>query len=218
MLNGEYDDTVNDGLLNIDITATENINDINLRIRIALTESELFFSAPNGLEWHHQVMRDIIPYPYGIPIEIESGETISLSEPFSCPEPLVSGNCNLVVWVQSDATAEVLQAGRIKLNELSPTGINGDIAELPGKISLEQNYPNPFNAYTIISMDLPRPQAVKLNVYDIRGRLIQTLVNDIRDAGIHTVRFDSSDLSSGLYLYRLQTEDHDITRRMTLIK
>ncbi|MEE9554027.1 MAG: hypothetical protein V3W18_06980, partial [candidate division Zixibacteria bacterium] len=89
-LDGDFNDIAREGVLNIDITATEIISDINLRIRIALTESELFFEAPNGTLWHHQVMRDIIPYPYGIPIDIELGETVSLNEPFSCPEPLVS--------------------------------------------------------------------------------------------------------------------------------
>lgn len=217
-LEGEYNDIAKEGFLNINITATEIIDDINLRIRIALTESELFFPAPNGLEWHHQVMRDIIPYPYGIPIDIEFEETISISEPFSCPEPLVSGNCNLVVWVQSDATAEILQAAVIKLDELSPTDIDKDLAELPRKSSLAQNYPNPFNAHTAISFDLPGRQTVNLNVYDIGGRLIQALVDDIRDSGTHTIMFDSSELASGVYMYRLQTEDCNITKRMILIK
>jgi hypothetical protein len=217
-LGGEYDEIAREGNLNVDMTATEVINYINLRIRIALTESGIFFQAPNGLQWHNQVLRDIIPYPYGIPIDIEFGETISIDEPFSCPEPLVTENCDLVVWVQSDATAEVLQATRIELDELSPTDIRDGSSELPRLSRLEQNYPNPFNAHTVISFDLPNTQQVNLDIYDISGRLVQTLINESCGSGTHSIAFDASGLANGIYMYRLRAEHVDITKRMILIK
>jgi hypothetical protein len=90
--------------------------------------------------------------------------------------------------------------------------------DLPVEFSLAQNYPNPFNPTTQITYQLPQQSDVRLQVFDMAGRQVATLVNQIMSAGTHTVNFDASDLSSGIYMYRLQAGSTVLTRKLTLIK
>ncbi|HTY39325.1 MAG TPA: S41 family peptidase [Bacteroidota bacterium] len=84
--------------------------------------------------------------------------------------------------------------------------------------NLSQNYPNPFNPTTAISYQLTAKSFVTLKVYDILGRQISTLVNEVRAPGSHIVRFDASTLSSGVYFYKLEAGDFTQTRKMVLIR
>jgi hypothetical protein len=79
-------------------------------------------------------------------------------------------------------------------------------------------YPNPFNSVSTIKFTLDKPQDVKLYVYDLLGRRIQTLIDEPRQAGSHTITFDASGLSSGVYFYRLKAGKEFQTRRMVLLK
>jgi hypothetical protein len=90
--------------------------------------------------------------------------------------------------------------------------------ELPAEFTLNQNYPNPFNPTTVISYELPEAADVRLQVFDMAGRQVATLVSGQVGAGRHTVNFDASSLSSGVYMYRLQTQSGVFTRKLTLIK
>lgn len=83
---------------------------------------------------------------------------------------------------------------------------------------LEQNYPNPFNPETSIEYSLGRSSFVRLAIYDLRGRLITILENDDKTAGKHAVRFEASDLPSGVYFYKLETEYFTASRSMILLK
>ncbi|MBM4157676.1 MAG: T9SS type A sorting domain-containing protein [Ignavibacteria bacterium] len=89
---------------------------------------------------------------------------------------------------------------------------------VPGKFNLSQNYPNPFNPVTKINFEIPKDVYVTLKVYDISGREVKSLVNDIRTAGYHTVEFNASNLSSGIYFYTLKAGEFSKTLKMTLIK
>jgi len=89
---------------------------------------------------------------------------------------------------------------------------------LPTVTSLAQNYPNPFNATTNISFDLAEAGNVSLNVYDITGRLVATLVDGQMDAGEHVVAWDASSVSSGVYFYKLSTGEYSATKSMNLLK
>ena len=91
-------------------------------------------------------------------------------------------------------------------------------AEIPSEISLDQNYPNPFNPVTTVEFDLNRAQNVSLTVHDVMGRQVAVLVDGQKVSGTYRVTFDASNLSSGLYLYRLHTQAGSLTRKMTLLK
>ena len=88
----------------------------------------------------------------------------------------------------------------------------------PGEFTLEQNYPNPFNPTTTINYGLPESATVQLQVFDVTGRLVQTLVNQQQNAGRHTVTFDAGNMASGVYFYRLQAGSFSEVQRMMLIK
>ena len=89
---------------------------------------------------------------------------------------------------------------------------------LPVEIQLSQNYPNPFNPSTSIEYSVPKADFVQLRVFDISGRVIANLVSEQKSAGVYTVRFNASNLASGLYFYQLQIGNTVINKKMTLIK
>jgi len=84
--------------------------------------------------------------------------------------------------------------------------------------SLSQNYPNPFNAVTEIRYALPRDCRVRLDVYNILGQKVVSLVDGNQKAGYKTARWDAGSLSSGIYFYRLRAGDFVQTRKMILLK
>ncbi|MEQ9104670.1 MAG: T9SS type A sorting domain-containing protein [Rhodothermales bacterium] len=91
-------------------------------------------------------------------------------------------------------------------------------SELPSTAVLDQNWPNPFNPTTAISFELAQSGPVRLTVHDLLGREVAVLVDGVRPAGLHQVRFDASAEASGLYLYTLETPTSRQTRRMLLVK
>lgn len=97
---------------------------------------------------------------------------------------------------------------------------DGKITEdiLPETFALEQNFPNPFNPSTVISYQIPVNSDVKLEVFDMLGRRVATLVNERVEAGTHQQEFNASALASGVYVYRLQAGNQVLTRKLTLIK
>jgi len=89
---------------------------------------------------------------------------------------------------------------------------------LPSSFTLYQNYPNPFNPSTRIKYQVASTAKVNLIVYDILGREIATLVNEIKPVGTHEVEFDASELPSGIFFYRLQSGNFTLTKKMMVIK
>tara|TARA_R110002124_G_scaffold154372_2_gene321375 strand:+ start:479 stop:3070 length:2592 start_codon:yes stop_codon:yes gene_type:complete len=99
------------------------------------------------------------------------------------------------------------------------TSNDDEILETPETVTLNQNYPNPFNPSTVISYTLKSSTNVTLNVYDITGRRVASLVNGRQAAGAQEVSFNASSLASGVYIYRLQTTDGaSLTKKMVLVK
>ncbi len=96
------------------------------------------------------------------------------------------------------------------------TGLRND--EIPSSSQLHQNYPNPFNAETTISYVLQEHSHVKLSIFDITGRVSKILVNQYQSAGAHSVRFDASGLSSGVYFYDIEIGSFEQSRKMLLLR
>jgi hypothetical protein len=88
----------------------------------------------------------------------------------------------------------------------------------PAEYVLRQNFPNPFNPKTVISYQLTVRSNVTLKVYDVLGNEIATLVNEEKPAGTYEVYFNSTDLPSGIYLYRLQANNNSLIKKMVLLK
>ena len=89
---------------------------------------------------------------------------------------------------------------------------------IPAEFSLDQNYPNPFNPVTLIQYNLPTKIDVVLKVFDQLGREVSTLVEGREEKGGHTVRFDATSISSGIYFYRLQAGSHSSTKKLVVIR
>lgn len=88
----------------------------------------------------------------------------------------------------------------------------------PGKYTLSQNYPNPFNPVTKIDYSLPSNSKIRIDVYDITGKLIKTLVNETKNAGFYTVEFNASSISSGVYFYSMTSDNFKEVKKLTVIK
>ena len=129
---------------------------------------------------------------------------------------------------KSDGTVVAATHGRgAFVGKYTPTGIE-NVNSIPNDFKLEQNYPNPFNPTTVISYQLASPSTsrsglsavsdVKLQVFDILGKLVATLVNGKVEAGIHKVEFNASKLVSGVYIYKLETKNFSSAKKMILMK
>jgi hypothetical protein len=101
---------------------------------------------------------------------------------------------------------------------LTLVGVKRISNEIPGQFNLYQNFPNPFNPATNIKYDLPKITNVKLVVYDVMGKEVATLVNEKQEAGTYEVTWDASNISSGLYFYKLITGDYSDAKRIILLK
>jgi hypothetical protein len=88
----------------------------------------------------------------------------------------------------------------------------------PLAFQLEQNYPNPFNPSTKISYSIPQEGDVTLKIYDVLGNELATLINEEKPAGVYEVEFDASNLSSGIYFYKLTASSFVETKKMTVLK
>jgi hypothetical protein len=99
-----------------------------------------------------------------------------------------------------------------------PIATSDENTNLPTKFSLKQNYPNPFNPVTKIKFDLPEDSQVNLLVYNSRGQIVATLLNDHLEAGRHTIDFNAAHLPSGVYFYRISAGKFTDVKRMLVIK
>jgi hypothetical protein len=89
---------------------------------------------------------------------------------------------------------------------------------IPEEYKLYSCYPNPFNPSTTISFDLPEISEVCIDIYNIRGQIVKQVVNRRFQVGQHEVVVDASDLSSGIYIYKLTSDNYTAVERMTLLK
>jgi len=153
------------------------------------------------------------PDPSGIVFDSETGQ-IDLE--FNTAG-VSSGTYETIMKVKTNDPASPMIEVPITLNV--GVGVSNEVEDRPIKMELAQNYPNPFNPNTTISYSLTEPQTVNMEVFNIQGQKVATLLNDERvSAGTHNVVFDASTLSSGIYIYQLKTGRQTLTKQMVLIK
>ena len=111
---------------------------------------------------------------------------------------------------------------RLKQIDNDGTYVYSDIVtikvETPVEYILNQNYPNPFNPQTKINFSIPESQFISLRVYNSLGELVKELLNEYKEAGSYSIEFNASGLSSGVYIYRLETQNFAMNKKMTLLK
>jgi hypothetical protein len=119
-------------------------------------------------------------------------------------------------YFQTVASNTVLDS--LDLWNITTTNIYQEEFLKPNSIRLQQNYPNPFNPVTTINYQIPELSFVTINVFDVLGNEIETLVNEEKPIGTHTIEFDASSLPSGIYFYQLKTNNITQTKKMILLK
>lgn len=176
------------------------------------------------LQWTE---RDMRWYVDGQLYSIRPGDWHSVGHPFPAPfdqdfhmilNVAVGGN-----WPGSpDPTTSFPQemvVDYVRVYQQTPsTSVDEDDAPPPSTFELRQNYPNPFNPTTSIEFVLPRSANVSLDVFDVMGRRVASLADGVHQAGAHSVEFDASALSSGVYTYRFTTPSSTESKIMMLLK
>ena len=102
--------------------------------------------------------------------------------------------------------------------ECGETGIDISTSDLFVGFALHQNYPNPFNPVTTISYSLPVSSHVRITIHDLKGRVVDELVTGRAVAGTYSVEWDASGVSSGIYIYRIESSGFTQTRKLVLLK
>ena len=119
-------------------------------------------------------------------------------------------------WSPYDPDSTIADMGALPFDQL--VGIDGLKDLLPKSARLFQNYPNPFNTSTAISYTLPHQSDVTIDIYDILGRKVQTLVSRNQQAGLHRAIWQADEFSTGIYFYKLRASDYSETKKMMLLE
>lgn len=121
----------------------------------------------------------------------------------------------IAIYSYGTAKIEACKQGDVTVKE---TTVTPGVVDVLNNYALHQNFPNPFNPVTTISFELAKASNVKLSIYDINGRLIEELINSNMNAGAYDLRWNATHLSSGMYLYRLETPNYTATNKLVLLK
>jgi len=139
---------------------------------------------------------------------------------FDQPNSLRFDSIQLTYTPDTSAISGTLYLDDLRLikKTTDPAATDDNTPSVPARVALHQNYPNPFNPTTTIAYDIPSRSQVQLNIYDISGRLVRKLVDEVKSPGSYKAEFDGKDLSSGIYFYRLRYDGKITTKRMLLLK
>jgi hypothetical protein len=137
---------------------------------------------------------------------------------------IISADTRQVVRFEGEYTLESVIVADVNARSITPMiGSAQKQSELPTTYTLSQNYPNPFNPSTSICFGLPEAAEVRLEVFNLLGQRVVTLLNQQMEAGNHTAEWDSQNelgqaVSSGVYFYRLETPRFTESKKMVLLK
>jgi len=152
--------------------------------------------------------------------ELTHSSAISYSNPkviqFSYTAPSTAGTDTIYANVDRGYSGAWAFVPNYGFNVVLTSGIENNSAPLSYELS--QNYPNPFNPTTTINYSIIKDGFVNLKVYNLLGKEVATLVNEKKNSGRYSVDFNSNELSSGIYFYKLETNDFSEMRKMTLLK
>jgi len=198
------------------------------------TRSENFDLATAKIDnVNNTVVIGLIPMVYGEKTILEPGSGVIANLEFSITDPSVE-NIEIsttslknpshdLMFVYSDDQRNLVALQPDLANiSVALSEVGGDNL-LPKAFDLKQNAPNPFNPTTMVSYDLPKASNVSLEIYNVLGQNVRTLVNDFQEAGTQSVMWDGTDnggsqVASGLYFYRLTADGFQATKKMMMLK
>ncbi len=218
---GSYD--AGSGAVNLTVTASTDANlpGGDYRLHAVLTESSLIWSAPNGMNEHEFIMRDMYPDAGGSAVTFSGGLPQSADAVVSFDAGAYeAANCEIVYFLQNYGSKEVLQAASVSLDALADQTAVG---QAPILMRLGHNYPNPFNPKTVIPVGVDLGSEASLRIVDAQGRVLRELHDGYLQAGDHEFQWDGRDeagtvLSSGIYLVQLRTAIQVESKRLLLLK
>ncbi len=220
-LSGSY--TTNDFTINAAIVRTGDITESDLKVNFVVVEN-IDYLGQNNIRYHKNVMRKIAKVN-GDAISIALNETKNMSTSFAMNNSWNTDSIKVIAYVQSTSSKKVLQSKSISYSELTLTDVEEE-RSLTNEFQLSQNYPNPFNPTTTIEYTIPLntnvassfSSSVVLKIYDVLGRDVATLVNEVKNSGTHKAVLNAESLSNGIYYYRLTVGNFVETRKMILLK
>ena len=223
--NGSNWTEVNNGLTNTRVTSLAAIGN-NL---FAGTFSGVFLSTDNGTTWINTqglagvIVNALITIGPNIFAGSDGGGIFLSTDNGSIWTSVGLGMPNTTIYAFASNGLKIFAgtlSGIVYRRNLSEiiTSLENNQTDLPGDFTISQNYPNPFNPSTIIKFQVPNSSFVNLIVYDVLGNEVATLVNEEKPTGSYEVNFKAANLSSGVYLYKLQAGDFIQTKKMILMK
>jgi len=216
-------------------TAKQDLPAADYRVMVILTEDNLVYAQShysscgyNGYindYVHKHVVKHVVNPPYGDSVTTQAwGNGVVKTKQISItlPTHILYNNCNLVVFVYKNTApistaSTVLNSKDATMSDFILTGVENQ-SQVVNDYSLGQNYPNPFNPTTNIRFYIPKDNFTTLKVYDIRGKLVSTYLNQYITAGHYNVDFNGANLSSGVYYYKLTSGNFTDTKKMILVK
>ncbi|NLI14672.1 MAG: T9SS type A sorting domain-containing protein, partial [candidate division Zixibacteria bacterium] len=213
--------TGNNYQLQVTVIKHASIRYQNIVLHTALTESNINYN------WQGQTRLDYVerlmsPNYNGTVLNFSSSDTQVVNLTFTRNTGWVFHNLEIAAFIQNLEDKEILQGTKSPLDSLT-TGINDELAVLPTETRLMNNYPNPFNPSTKIAFTLKNAGAVRLDIYNMLGQKVRTLVDSRFDAGEHFAIWDGRDDSgspsaSGTYFVKMTTDNFTSTKKMVLLK
>lgn len=146
-----------------------------------------------------------------------TGDNQPHTDAFIIGDQVDNGGLVLVDYTTGEMDNDDVLISFSPLTVEDPLGVDEKVDQ-PTEFSLSQNYPNPFNASTTINYSLLEGSDVTIDIFDIMGRKIETLVSGYQDAGSHSVVWNANSVSSGVYLYKIVAGNYTETRRCNLLK
>ncbi|UCE17352.1 MAG: T9SS type A sorting domain-containing protein, partial [Gemmatimonadota bacterium] len=213
--------------------STENEFIISVHSDVPIAAAQFNLTVTEGIAIGDPVLDDQIP-PMTLTSNRKEGEVIVVV--YNTEGGTISPEEDLILRIPCHTQA---RPGDIEINGVILVGIDGNmipvsnvkessggVENIPQVYFLFQNYPNPFNPVTTIEYSLPRTSEIRLEVYNTLGQLVKVLADGEQEAGHHTVQWDASDMSSGIYFYRIEAKGTSPknqvhfreTRRMVLMK
>lgn len=216
-MDGAYDQYTYQG--NVDISIYNEGSDTLSRVLICvLTESGLYYNAPNGLQWHDHVMRDMIPTNNGTQITLYPQDTTYLNLNFTVDPSWDYTNCQLICFVQhdslrADSSKDVMQGAKIPLNLLGVE--ENPVSVISPQLDFILDFISSDNIINI-SFNLPSQSPVSYKILDISGRILQSDNLGILLQGSHHLQINTDHQSNhaGTYFFVLKTDDTTLTKKI----
>lgn len=234
-----FHESAHEGQDKYDFTKLKSLNDTF--IAVALVDDSNNQTNLKSIDSYHYDLQEELQIPLYLESQNFSGKAeLHLTDLFNIPQnwqikirdrktgaleslPLEIDMSDFITDQSTSSGLELQPADNANLRYdviISPSEITSVLPDdnLPTNIQLSQNYPNPFNPTTTIAFALPEDQMVTLRIFDMLGREVAVLLNEVRSAGNHQVTWDASSASSGMYMYQIETSNRTMTKKMTLIK